>query len=452
MSSLKDRTDPGKILRIPTPKVYLPLLKRLDQLRYIGIYGGRAGGKSHHVAEMIIERALMNRYLRVVVVREYAVSTKHSFMQLLEDKILEWGVSYAFRILENIIHIRDVKTRRDAGKIIFRGLQTFNATSIKSLEGFDLGVVDEGQEISHASWQMFYPTLRKPGSQIWVIWNPNLPTDAVDAFFRSEIERDDLMALPVLWSDNPFLSDESRKDMEFDKARDLDTWLHVWQGGYNLKSKARVFSNYRQGKPGEVEAARARAVANGDTFYYGGDFGFATDPSVLVEMFIHDRTLFISDEAYGHNVEMDYLPFLFGGCEDYPLQKIAGNDVAWAAMDFERKKDWRGIPGARKWPITADCARPETIDYLARHGFPLIGPARKGPGSVEDGIEHLKRFDIVIHPTKCPHTFDEMNTYSYKVDKKSGKVLPVLDDKKNHVIDSARYGLEDERAPQAGMF
>ncbi len=101
------------------------------------------------------------------------------------------------------------------------------------------------------------------------------------------------------------------------------------------------------------------------------------------------------------------------------------------------------MPGSRKWPIRADSARPETISYMNRQGFQIVS-ALKGAGSVEDGVEFLKSHDIVVHPD-CRHTIDELSLYSYKVDKLTDEVLPVLEDKENHVIDALRYALEGAR-------
>ena len=91
-----------------------------------------------------------------------------------------------------------------------------------------------------------------------------------------------------------------------------------------------------------------------------------------------------------------------------------------------------------------DSARPETISHMRKNGFPKIMPAVKGPKSVEEGVEWLKSFDIVIHP-RCQHTIDELTLYSYKVDPYTGSVLPMLGDKDNHVIDALRYACEGAR-------
>jgi phage terminase large subunit len=107
------------------------------------------------------------------------------------------------------------------------------------------------------------------------------------------------------------------------------------------------------------------------------------------------------------------------------------------------------IPGSRRWPIKADCSRPETINHVKRFGF-AISAAKKWPGSIEDGIAYLKGFErIIIHP-RCTETAREFRTYSYKVDGKTEEILPIVVDRNNHYIDAVRYsqdGLIRGRGP-----
>jgi phage terminase large subunit len=84
---------------------------------------------------------------------------------------------------------------------------------------------------------------------------------------------------------------------------------------------------------------------------------------------------------------------------------------------------------------------------MRKHGFPKIMPSVKGPGSVDDGIEWLRSLDIVVHP-RCRHLIDELTTYSYKTDPLTGAVLPVLEDRHDHVIDALRYSCESARRLQ----
>ena len=107
------------------------------------------------------------------------------------------------------------------------------------------------------------------------------------------------------------------------------------------------------------------------------------------------------------------------------------------------------VPGAENWFIVADSSRPETISYMQQNGFPRMTAAVKGVGSIEEGIQFLQSYDIIVHP-RCKHTIDELSTYSYKVDKLTDQVTPSLSDKNNHVIDALRYACEGARRTIGG--
>jgi phage terminase large subunit len=185
----------------------------------------------------------------------------------------------------------------------------------------------------------------------------------------------------------------------------------------------------RAGFP-QLESRAFRPSAAGTPIYFGADWGFTIDPSVLVACFIVGRTLYIWREVWELGVGIDRRGALF--------DKI---DPDW---NIARAKDpnWKSI--ARRYPITADSAEPQTIDFLQRTGFTRMQPAVKGPNSVEEGVSFLQGYDIVVHPD-CKHAEKELRLYAYKTDKKTGAVLPELDDKDNHVIDALRYALETVR-------
>lgn len=384
------------ILQIKTPRKFVPLLK---PARYKGAHGGRGSGKSHFFAEMLVEKALLEPGLRAVCLREVQKSLKNSVKLLVEDKIRGLGVSSQFEILE-----AEVRTP-GGGVIIFQGMQNHTADSIKSLEGFDIAWVEEAQSLSQRSLDLLRPTIRKPGSELWFSWNPAKPTDPVDVLLRGETPPKDAVVIEVNWQDNPWLPSELRADLEDDRRRAPDKYMHVWEGHYSLNSEARVFRNW---KVAEFEAPQ-NAIHR-----FGADWGFAVDPTVLVRCHIEGRTLYVDAEAWQVGCEVDHLPKLF-----------------------------RTIPGSDKFLIRADSARPETVSYMRRQGF-RITPALKGQGSIEDGIEFLKSFDIVVHP-RCKKVADELTLYAYKVDPQTDEILPVLDDKNNHTIDALRYALEELR-------
>jgi phage terminase large subunit len=381
------------VLNIPTPRVFLPLLK---PSRYKGCHGGRASAKSTFFAELAIDRSITEK-LDIVCIREIQKSLEFSVKKLLEQTITKFNAGGYFEVQDRRI------LTKNGGTIIFEGMQNATASSIKSLEGFDIAFVEEAQTLSQTSLDILRPTLRKETSELWFAWNPRLATDPIDKFLRSTTPYPDSVVVQSNYMDNPFLPKVMRDEMEYDQKRDPDKYAHVWLGGYQQHSEARVFKNWT------IEEFETPANA---VIRQGADWGFSVDPSVLVRGFVQGKKLYIDHEAYKINCEIDELPALFDT-----------------------------VPESKKWAITADSSRPETISYLRNHGFPQIRSAIKGPNSVEEGIAFLKTYDIVVHP-RCKHTIDELSLYKYKTDKLTGEILPVLSDLDNHVIDSLRYMTE----------
>lgn len=387
-------------LQIETARAFQPLL---HPARYKGAHGGRGSGKSHFFAELLVEDHIREPGLRSVCIREVQKSLEQSAKRLVEDKIEALGVGHMFEVQRERI------LAPGGGMIIFAGMQNHTADSIKSLEGYQRAWVEEAQSLSQRSLDLLRPTIRTEGSELWFSWNPRQSSDPIDQFLRNQPPPGSAV-VQANWCDNPWFPQVLREEMEWDRRRDPDKYQHVWMGGYLRNSEARVFRNWRVD---ECEAPKDTRL------YFGADWGFSVDPTVLIRAWIEGRTLYVDHEAYKVGCEIDRTPDLFDT-----------------------------VPESRAWPIVADSARPETIDYMKRHGFSRMKPAKKGAGSVEDGIEFLKSYDIVVHP-RCKHTIDELTLYSYKTDRLTGEVLPVLEDKKNHVIDALRYAVESTR--RAGL-
>ena len=368
--------------------------------RFKAFYGGRGSGKSYNVARALISIASRFR-IRVLCCREFQNSIKDSSYLLLKDTAEALGVSQSFRFLESEIRHANGST------FIFKGL-AHNEQSIKSTEGVDICWVEEAQTVSQLSWDILIPTIRKKGSEIWATFNPLNENDPTTEMFINN-PLPDAYCRKVNYDENPFFPEALRVQMEWDKAHDYEKYLHVWEGYPRTISDAQIFKGrYR------VEKFDDDLYTKADRLFFGADFGFANDPNTLVRCFIFDNCLYIDYEAYGVNVELNELPQLY-----------------------------RSVPLSDKWQINADCARPETISYLSKtHGYKMRS-APKWAGSIEDGIAYIKSFDkIIIHP-RCKHTAEEFRLYSYKIDKTTQEVLPVILDKSNHCIDAIRYALAD---------
>lgn len=383
-------------LTIETPAVFEPLLA---PARYKGAHGGRGSGKSHFFAELMIEENICQK-LDNVCLRETLKSLEFSVKKLLEHKIEKLNAGAYFEVQD-----RRILTKQ-GGVIIFEGMQNHTADSIKSLEGFDRAWFAEAQRASQKSLDLLRPTIRKETSQLWFDWNPALATDPIDQLLRGPNLPPGAAVVKANYTDNPFFPQVLRDELEYDRKRDYDKYLHIWEGEYQQSSEARIFKNWT------IEEFER---PEGTAYRQGADWGFSIDPSVLVRCSIDGNRLYADYEAY------------LIGCEIVNLPDL-----------FDR------VPESRKWFITADSSRPETIDYMRKHGYPKINGAHKGKGSIEEGITFLQSFDIVVHP-RCVHLIDELKSYSYKRDPLTDEILPIIEDKNNHVIDALRYACEGAR-------
>jgi phage terminase large subunit len=332
-------------------------------------------------------------------VREFQNSLGNSVKRTIELCIESLGVGHLFDVQRSTI-----LRRGGSGIITFVGMRDHTADTIKSYANYDIAFVEEAQALSQLSLDLLRPTVRKPGSELWFAWNPRSAVDAVDRFLRVE-KPDGAIVVEVNWWGNRWFPDELKQEMEHDRKRNRDRYLHVWCGQYEQLSSRKVFKNWR------IEEFEAPSSAH---LRFGIDFGFAVDPTVGVRCYLDGRTLYVDHEVFAVGVETVDLP-------DFLLQ----------------------LPDVEKWPSIADSSRPEHISHLRNNGLRKVQSSVKGAGSVDEGIAFLQGFDLVIHP-RCHNTIREIGGYCYKVDE-SGKVLPKLQDKDNHVIDALRYACEGAR-------
>jgi len=219
-------------LTADVPEALAPLLQ---PSRYKAAYGGRGGAKSHFYAEHIILRMYMQP-TRVACIREVQATIKDSVKQLLIDKISKFGLEAHFTV-------KDTEIIGPNGSLcVFKGMQSYNAENIKSLEGFDIAWVEEAQTLSERSLRLLRPTIRKEGSEIWFSWNPRHDSDAVDKFFRSSSPPSNAIICPISWADNPFLPDVLLEEKDNDYAADPEMAEHVWGGGYETVSEAAYYA------------------------------------------------------------------------------------------------------------------------------------------------------------------------------------------------------------------
>ncbi|KGP42297.1 PBSX family phage terminase large subunit [Morganella morganii] len=390
---------------LPIPAKLVPVFAK-EGVRYRGSHGGRGSAKTRTFAMMSAVKAYQaaEQGISGVILcgREFMNSLEESSMEEVKQAIrsVPWLNAY-FDIGEKYIRTKCRKV-----SYVFCGLR-HNLDSIKSKARILLAWVDEAESVSDLAWKKLRPTVRESGSEIWVTWNPEKDGSATDKRFRKKPPKNSII-VEMNYSDNPWFPDV----LEEERLDDLDSleyadYAWIWEGAYLENSDKQVLANKYI-----VQSFPDDLWKKADRLLFGADFGFAKDPNTLLRQFILDSCLYIEYEAYGIGVELDHMPAFYDK-----------------------------IPEARKWPIKADSARPETISYLRRQGF-NISAAKKWQGSVEDGITFLRGFkQIIIHP-RCKETAKEARLYSYKTDRITGEVLPVIADAHNHCWDASRYGLD----------
>ena len=381
-------------MRVEIPNKLVPVFQ--GDARYRGSHGGRGSAKSSTFAKMFLLRGL-ERPRRLLAGREFQNSIKDSVHAELSKQVYLLGMGDFYDVQDKTI------VGKNGTNVIYRGFWN-NLNSIRSLTDVDIAWLEEAEYISEQSWKILTPTIRNDNSEIWATWNPEREDSPTKTKLIDEQPKN-AKIVEMNWRDNPWFPPILEEERQTMLRRDPDGYQHVWEGKCSTRSDAQVF----RGK-WHVEDFTSGANWNGP--YFGADFGFAVDPSVLVKCWVHNQCLYIEYEAYGIRTEMEDMPALYDQ-----------------------------IPDARKYMIYADCARPETISYIHRQDFEIEG-CEKWTGSVEDGIEFIRGyFEKVIIHTRCPRTANEFLLYSHKIDRLTNAILPDVVDKHNHCIDSIRYAI-----------
>ncbi|WP_373074003.1 PBSX family phage terminase large subunit [Sulfurimonas sp.] len=381
------------------------------EMRYKVAYGGRGSSKSWTVARILLLMS-MNKPLRILCTREIQDSIKDSVHKLLSDQIDLLGLT-GFTVQNDVIR------HSNGSEFLFKGLYT-NLSKIKSFEGVDICWIEEAESISARSWEILDPTIRKPGSEIWITFNPRYEDDAIyNKFVGGENIPDNALIVKVNWQDNKHFPLVLQKQKDHMARTDPDLYLHIWEGELKKNTAEQIFHS-----KWIIEDFESNPRI--EHYHFGADWGFSQDPNTV------NRVHVAAHEKYGPNCL--YIEY---EANDRPYDEDERN----TSSDLDQLPDlWEDVPGITRYEIFADSARPETVSYMNGKGF-NVSSVSKWPGSIEDGISYIRAFDKVIIHSRCKNTIWEFKSYKYKVDSKSGQITNKIIDKFNHHIDAIRYAL-----------
>lgn len=184
--------------------------------------GGRFSGKTHDAAGMAAFLA-RNYSLRFMCIRQFQNRISDSVFTVIKEKIEKAGWADEFDI-----GVSTIRHKTTGSEFLFYGIAR-NLNDIKGTEGVDICWIEEGEGLTEAQWSIIDPTIRKEGAEIWILWNPQLITDFVQAKLPGLLG-DRCIIRHINYQENPFLSATAREKAEQLKTADPDAYRHIYLG------------------------------------------------------------------------------------------------------------------------------------------------------------------------------------------------------------------------------
>ncbi len=190
--------------------------------RHKVLYGGRASSKSHDAAGHAIFLAA-NYTVKFLCARQFQNRISESVYTLLKDKIMASPHRHEFEILKT-----SIRHKRTGSEFLFYGIAR-NLEEIRSTEGVDILWLEEAHYLTADHWEVIEPTIRKEGSQIWLIFNPDEYTDFVYQNFIVNPPAD-TVSREINWRENPYLSETMLKVIYDYYRREPESARHIYGG------------------------------------------------------------------------------------------------------------------------------------------------------------------------------------------------------------------------------
>lgn len=380
---------------------YLPYLGRKEKFQVF--YGGSGSGKSYFIVQNLLIRLLQQKQ-KLMVVRQTFNTHRDSTFAEFNSAIEQFGIASLTRVSKTTLDIE----LPNGSQIIFKGAD--EETKLLSIQGVSITWIEEATEVSKEIFDQI--VLRMRGGSldkyVFLSFNPISATHWLKGEFFDN-PRPDSFVCHTTYQDNRFLEQDYIDNLLEMKERNPLKYEIYALGKWGTTGK-KVYENWTV-----AEIDRYNLLKNNIYLQsaIGLDFGFIADPSVMIATLvdIENRKIYIFDEMYQHG--------------------LLNNEIAQEviAKGYGREK------------IVADSAEKKSIEEIRGYGVPRIEPAKKGNGSIMQGIQFINQFRIYVDPS-CKHTINELENYSYKKDKSTGQYLNEPTDDFNHLLDSLRYAME----------
>lgn len=363
-------------------------------------YGGGGSGKSYGAMQKVLLKA-MNSKRRVLVIRKVGNTLKDSIFALTLKLLQESGLYDYCKINKSDYTI----TLPNGSEFLFKGLD--DPEKIKSIDGVTDEVIEEATELSLDDFTQLNIRLRPECEhpQIYLMFNPISKANWV---YDNLIVNtpDNAMVIHTTYTDNKFLREEYKEELEKLKERNPAYYRIYCLGEFATLDKL-VYPKYTKRIISEEEIAGLKK-------YIGADFGYINDPSAIV---------------WGYLDKVNLKIYITG---EFVKKGMLNDEIANVMINLGLAKD----------KSYGDCAERKSIDEIKQKGVNMDA-TEKGKDSVIHGIQWIQQFEIIVDE-RCTHVIEELENYTWQKDKKTGEYINVPIDAFNHCLDALRYGLNKD--------
>lgn len=320
------------VLNFQYPEKYTPILDNLYNplIRYFDIPGGRDSGKSHSVAQTLIELSLEEKAL-FLCTREKQNSIKDSSYKLLKNKIEDHGLVDLFNITNDSITCIPTGSR-----FIFKGMYR-DSQAVRSTEGIKYCWVEEAQSLTLDSLKALIPTVRINGAKFFFTYNPlEDPDPVVEELSKKDPNK--ILTCKINYYDNPFISDDTKAEADFLKESDYEDWLHVYGGEPQSQGDTAILKRV------EVNKSVNRDISEEGAVEYGADIArYGDDRIVFYKRKGHKILSFKVYRKKGIDETVDLLKEYVEYDKKVPI-KIDDSGLGGGVTDYMKKAGYNAIP------------------------------------------------------------------------------------------------------------
>ena len=351
--------------------------------RFVVNIGGSRSTKTYSILQLLIVRAIESTEPLVIsIVRKSLPSLRISVLRDFLDilKTLD---------LYNVEQHNKTDNTYQLGNVLFEFFSIDDAQKRRGSKR-DILFINEANEITYED---FFQLNIRTTQQVYMDFNPS------EVFWYNDKlqHRDDITIIHSTYKDNPYLSDDQINEIKRLEFTD-EQYYKIYALGEFAGNMDLVYT-YIPVDNIPVEQSKLIGL--------GLDWGYSNDPTAVIEVWKWNDSLYFN--------EILYKPGLTNKDINDSLNEIG----------VDRYLD-----------IIADSAEPKSIEELRRYGF-NIKPAQKGPDSVLNGIDILKRHRL--HVTRQSlNLIKEFNNYKWVTDKNGNKLNKPVD-AFNHALDAIRY-------------